>query len=142
MTAITKIGKWVVTGDKFFQGADGYFHYYGRADDMMKISGMWVSPGEVENALLGHQDVAEAAVVGISDAAGLLKTVAFVVLREGNYSTEQITEEIQEFVRKRLASYKCPRQVRVVAELPKTATGKIQRFLLREQFRQERSEST
>ncbi|MGH9704385.1 MAG: benzoate-CoA ligase family protein [Candidatus Acidiferrales bacterium] len=141
MTARAKVGKWVITGDKFFQDADGYFYYYGRADDMMKVSGMWVSPAEVENALLGHQDVSEAAVVGVSDAAGLLKTVAFVVLREGNYSSERITGEIQEFVRKRLAPYKCPRQVRIVAELPKTATGKIQRFLLRDKFRKERSES-
>ena len=141
MTAKSKIGKWVVTGDKFFQDADGYYHYYGRADDMMKISGMWVSPGEVENALLGHQDVAEAAVVGVADATGLLKTVAFVVLREASPSVEQVTAELQEFLRKRLAAYKCPRQVRVVAELPKTATGKIQRFRLREQFRMERPES-
>jgi benzoate-CoA ligase len=94
----------------------------------------------VENALLGHQDVAEAAVVGVADAAGLLKTVAFVVLREASPSVEQITAELQDFVRRRLASYKCPRQVCVVAELPKTATGKIQRFILREQFRMEHSE--
>ncbi len=140
-TAKTKIGKWVMTGDKFFQDAEGNYHYYGRADDMMKISGMWVSPGEVENALLGHPQVAEAAVVGVADASGLSKTVAFVVLREGSHATGEIAAEIQEFVRKRLPSYKCPRQVRVVAELPKTATGKIQRFLLREQFRKERSES-
>jgi benzoate-CoA ligase family protein len=134
LTARTKIGEWVVTGDKFFRDPDGYYHYYGRADDMMKVSGMWVSPGEVENALLGHERVAEAAVVGIADANGLLRTVACVVLRTGGEAGPQLVQEIQEFLRGRLASYKCPRQVYFVSELPKTATGKIQRFRLREQL--------
>ncbi len=135
LTARTKRGEWVVTGDKFFRDADGYYHYCGRADDMMKVAGMWVSPGEVENVLLGHPAVAEAAVVGASDSAGLTRSVAYVVLRAGGEGSAELAEEIREFARTRLVGYKCPQEVRFQAELPKTATGKIQRFRLREAAR-------
>jgi len=131
LTALTFRDGWVVTGDKFYRDADGYYHHCGRSDDMMKVSGMWVSPAEVENALLGHPRVAETAVVGSPDALGLVRPVAYVVLREGAEATPELAHQIREFVRARLVSYKCPQEVRFLAELPKTATGKIQRYRLR-----------
>jgi benzoate-CoA ligase family protein len=131
LTARTKQGEWVATGDKFYRDADGYYHYCGRADDMMKVSGMWVAPTEVENALLGHPAVAEAAVVGVIDAAGLTRPLAFVVVALGVSPTPKFEEELREFVRGRLPGYKCPTEVKFLNALPKTATGKIQRFRLR-----------
>jgi benzoate-CoA ligase family protein len=131
LTALTKQGDWVVTGDKFYRDAEGYYHYCGRADDMMKVSGMWVAPTEVENALLGHSAVAEAAVVGVIDAAGLTRPLAFVVLPQGVAPTPALEDELREFVRGRLPGYKCPSEVKFLDALPKTATGKIQRFRLR-----------
>jgi len=128
---------WVATGDKFFRDADGYYHYSGRSDDMMKVSGMWVSPIEVENALLGDERIAEAAVVGVADGAGLVKPVAYVVLTAGIRPDPDIAHAIQESVRARLVHYKCPREFHFVAELPKTVTGKIQRYLLRDSQRKE-----
>ena len=128
---------WVATGDKFFCDADGYYHYSGRSDDMMKVSGMWVSPIEVENALLGDERVAEAAVVGVADDAGLVKPVAYIVLVAGLQPHPDIAHAIQESVRARLVHYKCPREFHFVAELPKTVTGKIQRYLLRDRKRKE-----
>jgi len=134
LTARTKRDGWVLTGDKFTRGADGYYNYCGRADDMMKVSGMWVSPSEVENALLGHPAVAEAAIVAHSDALGLTRPVAFVVLRPSIVQPAGgLDSEIHAWVRTRLVGYKCPQEIRFVSELPKTATGKIQRFLLRQQ---------
>jgi benzoate-CoA ligase family protein len=135
LTRRTKRGDWVVTGDKFIRSADGYYYYCGRADDMMKVAGMWVSPGEVENALLGHPLVAEAAVVGSSDAVGLMRPVAHVVLRPGAVAGLELAQEIRAYVRTRLVSYKCPQEICFREELPKTATGKIQRFRLRETAR-------
>jgi len=131
LTARTRRGEWVVTGDKFFRDADGYYHYCGRGDDMMKVAGMWVSPGEVENALLGHVAVAEAAVVGQADAVGLVRPMAYIVLQEGVKEEPMLGQEIREWLRSRLAAHKCPQEIRFVSELPKTATGKIQRFRLR-----------
>ena len=131
LTARTKRGDWIVTGDKFFCDSDGYYHYCGRADDMLKVAGMWVSPMEVENALLGHPDVAEAAVVGATDERGLAYSVAHIVLRGNVQGSEKLASEICEHVRARLVSYKVPREVRFCGELPKTVTGKIQRFKLR-----------
>jgi benzoate-CoA ligase family protein len=133
LTARTKRGDWIVTGDKFSCDSDGYYHYGGRADDMLKVAGMWVSPMEVENALLGHPHVAEAAVVGATDERGLSYSVAHVVLRGDVQGSEKLAGEICEHVKARLVSYKVPRDVRFCRELPKTATGKIQRFKLREQ---------
>ena len=132
LTARTKIGEWVVTGDKFFRDPDGYYHYYGRADDMMKISGLWVSPGEVENALLAHPSVAEVAVVGRADPVGLVHAAAHVVLRENAMPSAELAQEIKNWLRGRLAPHKCPQEIHFMNQLPKTATGKIQRFRLRE----------
>jgi benzoate-CoA ligase len=132
LTSCVKQGNWVSTGDKFIRDADGYYFYCGRADDMLKVSGMWVSPIEIENVLLGHPLVAEAAAVGCTDAYGLSQTVAFVVLQQGLVGSAELAKEIREHVRTRLAPYKCPRELRFCAELPKTATGKVQRFRLRD----------
>ena len=134
LTARAKLAGWVATGDKFLQQPDGYFHYCGRADDMMKVSGMWVSPGEVENALLGHPMVAEAAVVAAPQEGGLMRPAAFIVARPEVASGDEFVRELHEFVHARLPGFKCPQEIHVVAELPKTATGKIQRFRLRSQF--------
>jgi len=131
LTARTKQGEWVVTGDKFLRHANGHFQYCGRADDMLKVAGMWVSPVEVENAILGHPLVAETAVVGARDERGLTYAVAYVTLRAGHRESEQLAAEIREHSKARLVSHQVPREVRFCAELPKTPTGKIQRFKLR-----------
>ncbi len=131
LTARTKRGDWVVTGDKFVRDSAGYYHYCGRADDMLKVAGMWVPPVEVENALLGHPHVAEAAVVGATDVRGLTYAVAYVVLRAGCEGSDELAAEIRSHVKARLVSHKAPREVRFCGELPKTVTGKIQRFKLR-----------
>ena len=132
LTARTKRDGWVNTGDKFSRDADGYFYYRGRADDMMKVSGMWVSPGEVENALLGHAAIADCAVVGNPDAVGLVRPVAYIVLRQSVTNTAGgLDSEIYGWLRTRLPGFKCPQEYRFVKELPRTATGKVQRFLLR-----------
>ena len=132
LTARVKQDGWVFTGDKFTRDAEGFYHYAGRADDMMKVSGMWVSPGEVENALLSHPAIAECAVVGLADALGLMRPVAFIVLRPGLTSPAGgLDSEINGWLHTRLVGFKCPHEFRFVSELPKTATGKIQRFLLR-----------
>jgi len=131
LTARTKHGGWVVTGDKFLRELDGHYQYCGRADDMLKVAGMWVSPVEVENAILGHPHVAEAAVVGATDARGLTFAVAYVTLRAGCSQSDHLAAEIRNHVKARLVSHKVPREIRFCSELPKTVTGKIQRFLLR-----------
>ena len=125
-------GQWIRTGDKYTQDADGCFWYAGRSDDMMKVGGLWVSPTEVENALVSHPAVLECGVVGMADHDTLIKPTAFVVLRDGVAGTADLAKELQQFVRERLAEYKRPRRVEFLAELPKTATGKIQRYKLRE----------
>jgi benzoate-CoA ligase len=122
-------GGWTKSGDKYVRNADGTYTYGGRSDDMLKVSGIYVSPFEVEATLVQHASVLEAAVVGIVDADGLTKTKAFVVLKPGETATEA---ELKDFVKDRLAPYKYPRVIEFVADLPKTATGKIQRFKLRE----------
>jgi len=124
-------GRWLRTGDKYTQDAEGYFWYAGRSDDMLKVGGLWVSPVEVENALIAHPVVLESGVVGREDHDTLVKPMAFVVLREGVVGTPELAKELQQFVRERLAEYKRPRWVEFLPELPKTATGKIQRFKLR-----------
>jgi benzoate-CoA ligase family protein len=130
-TKATFEGRWVHTGDKYIRHADGSFEYCGRSDDMLKVGGIWVSPIEVENTILTHPHVAECAVVGAADADGLIKPRAFVVLRSGVAPGHTLGREIQAFVRERIAAYKYPRWIEFVSELPKTATGKIQRFRLR-----------
>ena len=131
-TVDTIQGEWLRTGDKYICDADGYYWHAGRSDDMLKVGGQWVSPVEVENVVLTHPAVQECGVVGYEDRDGLVKPVAFVVLRAGNESSADRADELEQFVRARLAEFKRPRRVRFVSELPKTATGKIQRFKLRE----------
>ncbi len=122
-------GGWTRSGDKYIRNADGSYTYAGRSDDMLKVSGLYVSPFEVEATLVQHPAVLEAAVIGVPDAEGLTKTKAFVVLKSGSQASEA---ELKAFVKDRLAPYKYPRLIEFIAELPKTATGKIQRFRLRE----------
>ncbi len=122
-------GGWTKSGDKYIRNADGSYTYGGRSDDMLKVSGIYVSPFEVEATLVQHPAVLEAAVIGVADAEGLTKTKAFVVLKAGAEASE---DELKGFVKDRLAPYKYPRSIEFIAELPKTATGKIQRFRLRE----------
>ncbi len=122
-------GGWTKAGDKYTRDTDGYCTYAGRNDDMLKVSGIYVSPFEVEATLVQHPAVLEAAVIGKVDADGLTKTKAFVVLKAGAVATEA---ELQAFVKEKLAPYKYPRFIEFLPELPKTATGKIQRFRLRE----------
>jgi benzoate-CoA ligase family protein len=124
-------GHWIRTGDKYTQDADGFFWYAGRSDDMLKVGGQWVSPVEVESALIAHAAVLECGVVGHEDHDALVKPMAFVVLRDGVDGSPDVAKELQQFVRERLAEYKRPRWVEFLPELPKTATGKIQRFKLR-----------
>jgi benzoate-CoA ligase family protein len=126
-------GEWIRTGDKYYQDAEGYFWYVGRSDDMLKCSGVWVSPIEIENVLIEHPAVLEAAVVGREDNDQLLKPAACVVLKTGVAGTPDLARELQEFVVSRLPVFKRPRWVEFFDELPKTATGKLQRFKLRKQ---------
>jgi benzoate-CoA ligase family protein len=124
-------GHWIHTGDKYYEDADGYFWYCGRSDDMLKVGGQWVSPVEVEGALISHPAVLEAAVVGDLDADELVKPKAYVILNQGFEASEAMADELKAFVKNKLAPFKYPRWIEFVAELPKTATGKIQRFKLR-----------
>lgn len=125
-------GDWLCTGDQFYQDQDGYFWFAGRTDDMLKVSGVWVSPSEIENVLLEHEAVSEAAVVADRDKDGLTKPVAWIVLRAGFAGGEVMVKTLLEFVVARLPSYKRPRRIEFVSELPRTATGKIRRFKLRQ----------
>jgi benzoate-CoA ligase len=126
-------GHWIRTGDKYSVDADGFYWYAGRSDDMLKVGGIWVSPIEVENALVEHPSVLEAGVVGREDQDRLVKPLAYVVLQPGVAGSPELGHELEEFVRGKLAEYKRPRWVEFVSELPKTATGKTQRFKLRAQ---------
>src|SRR6202011_4707914 len=130
-TKNTFTGHWIHTGDKYYQDEEGYFWYCGRSDDMLKVGGQWVSPIEVENTLIAHPAVLEAAVVGMLDEENLVKPKAYVVLRSGIEASDALSEELKNFVKQKLAPFKYPRYLAFVPELPKTATGKIQRFLLR-----------
>ena len=126
-------GEWLRTGDKYLKDPDGYYFYVGRRDDLFKVSGHWVSAIEIEERLLHHPTVTECAVVGAQDESGLMKPKAYVVLREGSVGDNQSARELQAFAREKLPPFKTPRWISFVPELPKTATGKIQRFKLREQ---------
>ena len=125
-------GHWIRTGDKFYRDADGYYWYAGRTDDMLKVGGIWVSPVEIENTLIEHPAVQEAGVVGRRDADTLEKPMAYVVLAKEYVASAELAKELQDFVRARIADYKRPRWIEFVDALPKTATGKTQRFKLRE----------
>jgi len=131
-TEHTMRGDWIFTGDRYYRDEDDYYYYEGRSDDMLKVSGQWVSPVEVENILMEHSAVLESAVVAARDEANLIKPKAFVILHEGNQGSDELARELQNFVKSRTAPYKYPRAVVFVDDLPKTATGKIQRFRLRD----------
>jgi 4-hydroxybenzoate-CoA ligase len=125
-------GSWTRSGDKYIRDAEGFYTYQGRTDDMFKVSGIWVSPFEVESALIGHAAVLEAAVVPKEDADGLVKPKAFVVLKPGQTAGNGLPEELKDHVKSKAGMWKYPRWIEFVDGLPKTATGKIQRFKLRE----------
>ena len=131
-------GHWIRTGDKYRQDEDGYYWYAGRSDDMLKVGGIWVSPVEIENTLIEHACVQEAGVIGRRDQDGLEKPMAFIVLAQGVQPSEELARQLEDFVRSKIAEYKRPRWIEFVPELPKTATGKTQRFKLRAQGRAER----
>jgi benzoate-CoA ligase family protein len=127
----TFLGEWLRSGDKYIQDKDGYYVYCGRRDDMMKVGGIYVAPFEVEGALLSHPDVLEAAVAAWPDEDGLIRPKAFVVLKPSGKPNEAMALALREHCRKQLATFKYPRWIEFRTELPKTATGKIQRFKLR-----------
>jgi benzoate-CoA ligase len=126
-------GEWLKTGDTYYCDAEGYYWYCGRSDDMLKVGGLWVSPIEIENSLMEHSAVLEAAVVGQEDADGLIKPKAYVLLKGEFTAGDSLCGELQTHVKKKLAPYKYPRWVEFVEDLPKTVTGKIQRYRLRGQ---------
>jgi 4-hydroxybenzoate-CoA ligase len=130
---ITFAGEWTHTGDKYRRDADGYYYYCGRTDDMFKVSGMWVSPFDVEAALISHEAVLEAAVIGKEDADGLIKPKAFIVLRNGFKADEVLLDALKLHVKDKAGPWKFPRWIEPRATLPRTATGKLQRFKLREE---------
>jgi benzoate-CoA ligase len=126
-------GDWIFTGDRYYQDEDGYYYYDGRSDDMLKVSGQWLSPIEVENTLIEHPAVLESAVVAARDKDDLVRAKAFIILHEGYAGSDELVKELQDFVKSRLAPYKYPRMIDFVDDLPKTVTGKTQRFRLREE---------
>jgi len=131
-TKTSMLGEWFDTGDKYYRDGEGYYYYCGRGDDMLKVGGIWVSPIEVEDALVSHPAVLEAAVVAKHDEHALVKPKAYVVLKKGNHPSEKLASDIQAFVKKNIAAYKYPRWIEFVKDLPKTSTGKIQRYKLRD----------
>jgi len=132
LTKRTIHGDWIRTGDHYFQDGDGYYWFAGRSDDMLKVGGIWVSPAEVEHALVEHPAVHACGVTGRPDHDDLVKPLAYVVLRDGVRPGAELAAELQQFARTRLAEYKRPRWIEFVDALPTTATGKVQRFKLRE----------
>jgi 4-hydroxybenzoate-CoA ligase len=128
----TFAGEWTLTGDKYVRDPDGYHYYCGRTDDMFKVNGMWVSPFEVEAALTSHQAVLEAAVIGQADRDGLIKPKAFIVLKTGYDADAALLEALRMHVKERAGPWKYPRWIDFRSDLPRTATGKIQRFKLRD----------
>jgi 4-hydroxybenzoate-CoA ligase len=134
----TFVGDWFRTGDKYVRDEDDYFWYAGRANDLFKVNGLWLSPAEVESVLITHSAVHEAAIVGREDNDGLMKPAAYVVLTPEAAAREpavleMLAQELRELVAERIGGYKRPRWIEFVREIPKTATGKLQRFKLREQ---------
>jgi benzoate-CoA ligase len=132
LTKRTIEGPWIRTGDHYRQDEDGFFWLAGRSDDMLKVGGIWVSPAELEHTLVEHPAVQACGVTGRPDHDNLIKPIAFVVCRQGVTPTAELAAELQQFARSRLAEYKRPRWVEFVDALPTTATGKVQRFKLRE----------
>ncbi len=131
-TEAVLVDGWIRTGDSYVRDPDGYFTSCGRSDDMLKVGGIWVSPIEIEGRLIAHESVLEAAVIGRPDSEGLIKPEAFVILRDAARASEALAEELKAFCKDGLARYKYPRWIRFVDSLPRTATGKIQRFKLRD----------
>ncbi len=131
-TATAIVDGWLDTGDTYQRDAEGYYYYRGRNDDMLKVGGIWVSPFEVEGALMAHPEIVEAAVVGRADESQLVKPEAWIVLKDPNRASEKLADAIREHCKSVLAPYKYPRWIHFVDVLPKTATGKIQRFKLRQ----------
>jgi 4-hydroxybenzoate-CoA ligase len=131
----TFVGEWTFTGDKYLRDKDGYYYCCGRTDDMFKVSGMWVSPFEVEAALVSHEAVLEAAVIGRKDADGLTKPKAFIVLKNGYTANDLLLETLKVHVKEKAGPWKFPRWIDVRQNLPRTATGKLQRFKLRDEDR-------
>ncbi len=127
----TFLGPWLFTGDKYYIDEDGYYWHAGRSDDMLKVGGIWVSPVEVESTLIGHPNVLECAVVGQVDQSDLVKPKAFVILNQGVAASDALAAELVTYCKEKMAAYKRPRWIEFVEQLPKTATGKIQRFKLR-----------
>jgi len=138
-TKNTFVNEWFRTGDKYRQDEDGFFWYTGRSDDLFKVHGLWLSPAEVESALLAHPAVLEAAVIARDDEDRLAKPAAYVVLKKEFASNDTLARELQDFVAERIGGYKRPRWIEFLQELPKTATGKLQRFKLRERQLQDAS---
>jgi len=130
-TATMLADGWLNTGDTYYRDADGYFFYCGRSDDMLKVGGIWCSPFEIESTLIEHPDVAEVAVVGRADDQGLIKPEAWIVVRDGAQPGAELEAGLLRHCKAKMAPYKYPRHFHFVSELPKTATGKIQRFRLR-----------
>jgi benzoate-CoA ligase len=128
----TFAGDWCTTGDQFHVDTEGYYWYHGRTDDMLKVSGIFVAPAEIENCLLQHEAVLECAVIGADSGDGLVKPKAFVVVRETLKADEELAETIKEFVKSRLALYKYPRWIEFVSSLPKNDRGKIDRKMLKQ----------
>jgi acyl-coenzyme A synthetase/AMP-(fatty) acid ligase len=131
-TAQTLVDGWIRTGDSYYRDDDGFFVCCGRSDDMLKVGGIWVSPVEIEAQLVAHDKVLEAAIVGRPDEDEMIKPEAFVILNDPADASDALADELREHCKAGLAPYKYPRWLNFVDELPKTATGKIQRFKLRE----------
>jgi benzoate-CoA ligase family protein len=125
-------GRWFFTGDKYSVDADGYYWYAGRSDDLFRVSGQWVSPNEVESALIEHSCVLEAAVIAYEEETKLHTPKAFVVLKQGVAASPELVRELQDFVKQRITPYKYPRRIEFLSELPKSAAGKVLRYKLRE----------
>jgi benzoate-CoA ligase family protein len=142
LTKRTIQGDWIRTGDHYYQDDDGYYWFAGRSDDMLKVGGIWVSPAELEHTLVAHPAVHACGVTGRADHEGLIKPVAYVVVREGIRASDELATEIQQFARSRLAEYKRPRWIEFVDALPTTATGKVQRYKLRERAARAREAAT
>jgi benzoate-CoA ligase len=138
----TFAGDWCTTGDQFHVDEEGYYWYHGRTDDMLKVSGIFVAPAEIENCLLQHEAVLECAVIGAEVGDGLIKPKAFVVLREGSTATDDVAEQMKAFVRSHLARYKYPRWIEFVSSLPKNDRGKIDRKTLKQREAQSRFSSS
>jgi acyl-coenzyme A synthetase/AMP-(fatty) acid ligase len=130
-TAATMIGDWVRTGDVFTQDEHGQFFFLGRSDDILKVGGLKVAPSEIEDCLLRHPSVAECGVVGTVGDDGVTAIVAFVRVRDGVEASDALKRDLRSHVRRTLAPFKAPREIEFVAELPKTSTGKLERYKLR-----------